>query len=58
MHYTLRYTAEAPLQPRPHGPTVAKFATYGVCASCDNGINDCTEGYCTHERTTDEHDDD
>ena len=29
MHYTLRYTAEAPLQPRPHGPTVAKFATYG-----------------------------
>ncbi len=32
--------------------------TYSVCASCDNGINDCTEGYCTHERTTDEHDDD
>lgn len=27
--YTLRYTAGAPLQPRPHQPTVAKFATYG-----------------------------
>lgn len=25
--FTLRYTADAPLQPRPHGPTVAKFET-------------------------------
>lgn len=25
--FTLRYTADAPLQPRPHAPTVAKFTT-------------------------------
>lgn len=30
--FTLRYTAAAPLQPRPHGPTVAKFHTYGEAA--------------------------
>lgn len=29
MKYTLRYTAAAPIQPRPHEPTVAKFDTYG-----------------------------
>lgn len=29
MSYTLRYTREAPLTPRPHEPTVAKFDTYG-----------------------------
>ena len=28
MSYTLRYTAEAPLQPRPHEPTVAKFENF------------------------------
>ena len=22
--------------------------TYSVCEVCDNGINDCTEGYCDH----------
>lgn len=22
--------------------------TYQVCAVCDCGINDCTEGYCSH----------
>ena len=27
--YTLRYQANAPLQPRPHEPTVAKFSTFG-----------------------------
>jgi hypothetical protein len=27
--YTLRYRADAPIQPRPHEPTVAKFRTYG-----------------------------
>ena len=26
--FTLRYCPDAPLQPRPHAPTVAKFATY------------------------------
>ena len=26
--FTLRYKHDAPLQPRPHEPTVAKFATY------------------------------
>jgi len=26
--FTLRYTAEAPITPRPHEPTVKKFATY------------------------------
>lgn len=26
--FTLRYTREAPLQPRPHEPTVPKFSTY------------------------------
>lgn len=26
--YTLRYKHDAPLQPRPHAPTVAKFHTY------------------------------
>lgn len=26
--FTLRYKATAPLQPRPHAPTVAKFNTY------------------------------
>lgn len=25
--FTLRYTREAPLQPRPHEPTVKKFST-------------------------------
>lgn len=27
--YTLRYRADAPIQPRPHEPTVAKFHTFG-----------------------------
>lgn len=27
MAYTLRYQANAPLQPRPHAPTVDKFTT-------------------------------
>lgn len=27
--YTLRYRSTAPIQPRPHEPTVAKFQTYG-----------------------------
>lgn len=26
--FTLRYTYDAPVQPRPHAPTVAKFANY------------------------------
>ena len=26
--FTLRYKYDAPLQPRPHAPTVAKFHTY------------------------------
>lgn len=26
--FTLRYRHDAPLQPRPHAPTVANFATY------------------------------
>lgn len=26
--FTLRYIHNAPLQPRPHAPTVAKFFTY------------------------------
>ncbi len=30
--FTLRYTAEAPLQPRPHAPTVAQFKTYDEAA--------------------------
>ena len=29
MKYTLRYKADAPIQPRPHEPTVDKFETYG-----------------------------
>ena len=33
MMFTLRYTKEAPLQPRPHEPTVAKFATYAEAAA-------------------------
>lgn len=31
--FTLRYTAAAPIQPRPHAPTVAQFATYAEAAS-------------------------
>lgn len=31
--FTLRYTADAPLQPRPHGPTVPTFATYAEAAA-------------------------
>lgn len=27
---------------------------YTVCVVCDNGINNCTEGYCTHERLEEE----
>jgi hypothetical protein len=27
--FTLRYKVDAPIQPRPHEPTVAKFDTYG-----------------------------
>lgn len=27
--------------------------SYSVCQSCDNGINDCTEGHCGHEPITD-----
>ena len=30
--FTLRYRADAPLQPRPHAPTVARFATYEEAA--------------------------
>ena len=26
--FTLRYKHDAPVQPRPHAPTVAKFRTY------------------------------
>lgn len=29
MLYTLRYIKGAPIQPRPHAPTVAKFAKFG-----------------------------
>lgn len=28
MKYTLRYKHDAPIQPRPHEPTVAKFDSY------------------------------
>lgn len=31
--YTLRYTAEAPITPRPHEPTVKQFATYEEAAA-------------------------
>lgn len=27
--FTLRYKSSAPVQPRPHAPTVAQFETYG-----------------------------
>jgi hypothetical protein len=31
--FTLRYRADAPLQPRPHGPTVAKFFSHAEAAA-------------------------
>lgn len=31
--FTLRYRADAPLQPRPHAPTLAKFNTYAEAAA-------------------------
>jgi hypothetical protein len=30
--FTLRYRADAPLHPRPHAPTVARFETYAEAA--------------------------
>lgn len=27
--------------------------TWTVCSVCDRGINDCTEGYCQHDRISD-----
>ncbi len=38
--FTLRYTADAPLQPRPHGPTVAKFNTFAETVDHLNGQPD------------------
>lgn len=29
---------------------------YSVCSVCDNGINECTEGYCTHLEIRDDDD--
>jgi hypothetical protein len=30
---------------------------YSVCTVCDNGINDCTEGYCEHPPYDEEEED-
>jgi hypothetical protein len=34
MRYTLRYTKDAPIQPRPHAPTVPMFGT--LCEAIDH----------------------
>jgi hypothetical protein len=31
--FTLRYRADAPIQPRPHAPTIAKFTTHAEAAA-------------------------